>query len=226
MTETSSLWKLPNKIQFMILGFLDMKSLIKVARVKPFHAAATTMLHKRGIELAGVIGSKSLVWATLHNMLATMEFSFAVGGLAAINGNSYMYKPLHFAALMGHDNMVSLLLDNGASIELTTRGWYGFTGENTLDWVARETSEITSLGLAIARGHESTAHLLLERGASLHIGFKRRSLSASAKHSIGVLHAAAASDLDVNAQDEHGDSALHMVLEKANGISVGHAKLR
>lgn len=97
--------------------------------------------------------------------------------------------PLIVAAQRGHGAVVSLLLENGASIHQQDRSYttplafatlYGHpevvnillnSGAN-ID--ALDILEMTPLSLAAQRGHASTVHMLLERGADIHSPDKHR----------------------------------------------------
>lgn len=95
-----------------------------------------------------------------------------------------IFTPLALAAALGHNSMIAFLLDHGAEIEKTGKGLCTCcNGDNTVhlnfppdqdlgyvddpDYIMDDTSGFcwTPLHFAICRGHESTAMLLIERGA-------------------------------------------------------------
>lgn len=96
-----------------------------------------------------------------------------------------IFTPLALAAALGHNSMVAFLLDHGADIEKPGKGMCTCcNGDNTVhlffppdqdskytddsDYIMDDSSDScwTPLHFAICRGHESTAMLLLERGAN------------------------------------------------------------
>ncbi|KAI8963163.1 ankyrin [Daldinia sp. FL1419] len=86
--------------------------------------------------------------------------------------NSY-WSPLHAAVGMGRDDIVQLLLEYGADIHAFCRGFCTctvpsekhFTSERAL----LERPTWMPLHVAICYGHESTARLLISRGASIDV---------------------------------------------------------
>ncbi|KAI5786238.1 ankyrin repeat-containing domain protein [Pyronema domesticum] len=109
--------------------------------------------------------------------------------------------PLIVAAQRGHGAVVSLLLENGASIHQQDRSYttplafatlYGHpevvnillnSGAN-ID--ALDILEMTPLSLAAQRGHASTVHMLLERGADIHSPDKHRKKTPEGRSLLSV----------------------------------------
>ncbi|KAI1186860.1 ankyrin repeat-containing domain protein [Nemania serpens] len=97
--------------------------------------------------------------------------------------------PLHIAAAEGHNDLVNLLLDNGAYINALSRLFCKCTilPEH---WLA---PLWTPLHTSICRGHESTTRLLLSRGASTNVTTRHRG-SDKEKRRFTALHSACAVD--------------------------------
>lgn len=92
----------------------------------PFHAAAESGL------------SPSII-----NIL------LSAGAVLDVLDTSTGFSPLHYAAQKGHESIVRILLDNGASVGMkATCGW-------------------TALHLAVQGGHDGVVSALLERGAEV-----------------------------------------------------------
>lgn len=96
-----------------------------------------------------------------------------------------LFTPLALAAALGHDSMVAFLLDHGADIEKPGKGlcmcadgenivelnvppMKGGGGYDDTEYIMDDENGLlyTPLHFALCRGHESTAILLLERGAN------------------------------------------------------------
>lgn len=101
---------------------------------------------------------------------------------------SSIFTPLALAAAIGHDSMVAFLLDHGADIEKPGKGlcvcslgeniveldfppFNGRGGVDDLEYVMNDENAFcwTPLHIAMCRGFESTAMLLLERGANYQV---------------------------------------------------------
>ncbi|KAI1116119.1 ankyrin repeat-containing domain protein [Nemania sp. NC0429] len=106
------------------------------------------------------------------------------------------WTPLHIAASWGHDDLVNLLLDNGAEINALSR-LFCTCAAPPERWVA---PLWTPLHIAMCHGHESTTRLLLSRGASTnvttrHLGNQKGYRRFTALHSacaVGLVDAARA----------------------------------
>lgn len=96
-----------------------------------------------------------------------------------------IFTPLALAAALGHGSMVAFLLDHGADIEKPGKGLCvcsqgenivqlhfpphgGYGGVDDEEYIMDDESAFcwTPLHIALCRGHESTAMLLLQRGAN------------------------------------------------------------
>lgn len=83
----------------------------------------------------------------------------------------YSWTPLHIAAYWGHDDIANLLLGHGAGVNHLARGFCECCFAH--DWtrqrprrLRRPTPSWSPLHTAICNGNESTAKLLISRGAS------------------------------------------------------------
>lgn len=104
------------------------------------------------------------------------------------------FRALHLAARGGHNRVVMILLDHGASIDMCTRQLCRCTsvlcraasGPHGIPMVRNDLSGFSPLHLAICHFQASTARLLLSRGASPRLSEPQRDSAPTA------LHAAAA----------------------------------
>lgn len=104
------------------------------------------------------------------------------------------FRALHLAARGGHDDVVGILLDHGASIDVCSRQLCrclpilsrAASGPHGFPVVRTDLTGFSSLHLAICHFQASTARLLLSRGASPRLSEPRRDSAPTA------LHAAAA----------------------------------
>ncbi|KAK7960536.1 dil and ankyrin domain-containing protein [Apiospora saccharicola] len=88
--------------------------------------------------------------------------------------------PLHFAAKAGRDDIVAALLDAGANVHAVSRGVcncriHGTSEEGPVDPSGDDIFPLPHwlpLHHAICQGHLSTANLLLDRGAPLHMCYE------------------------------------------------------
>lgn len=104
------------------------------------------------------------------------------------------FRALHLAARGGHDNVVDILIDHGASIDVCSRQLCrcmsilcrAASGPHGIPTVRNDLSGFSPLHLAICHFQESTARLLLSRGASPRLSEPQRDTAPTA------LHAAAA----------------------------------
>lgn len=103
---------------------------------------------------------------------------------------------LHYAALQGDDDMVALLLTSGASLNVPSYGLcdciYNVTSENPPDLAPRW----LPLHHAVCREHASTANLLLDEGAPLHMYYQSEEFSVLSEEPCdSLIHWAAARGL-------------------------------
>ncbi|KAI7782454.1 hypothetical protein LA080_013453 [Diaporthe eres] len=104
------------------------------------------------------------------------------------------FRALHLAARGGHDSVVGILIDHGASIDVCSRQLCkcmpilcrAASGPHGIPTVRNDLSGFSPLHLAICHFQESTARLLLSRGASPRLNELQRDNAPTA------LHAAAA----------------------------------
>ncbi|OTB00156.1 hypothetical protein M426DRAFT_324475 [Hypoxylon sp. CI-4A] len=99
----------------------------------------------------------------------TRGFGFEDSGDLA---SKYYWTPLHIAARWGHNEIVDLLLKHGADIHALSRGFCecGLPKEEPRYYLTNSTTPLWyPLHSAICNGNESTARLLLQRGASINV---------------------------------------------------------
>lgn len=121
--------------------------------------------------------------------------------------------PLYFAAVAGHEHIVRLLLDRGATINTAGEIRYGKS----------------ALHMAASGGHEGTVKLLLKRGAdAFYEDYKARTpllwaarSAPSGKELVGVFQLLLASGARVNSSDiDYGASVLHWAAVKGRKETV------
>ncbi|ROW06819.1 hypothetical protein VMCG_03995 [Cytospora schulzeri] len=133
------------------------------------------------------------------------------------------WTPLHIAARWGLDDIIELLLHHGATVNPPSRGFCdcAFATDSTTktpSGVTHSTPLWTPLHIAICYGHESTARLLLSRGASIVV---TRGLDEGERAKVTALHVACAAGAvsiahflvenhqpDVEVKDHHGQTPL------------------
>lgn len=110
--------------------------------------------------------------------------------------SQYYWTPIHIAARWGNDELVDLLLKHGANIHALSKGLCDcvLPAEDiqTLPGITTPAPIWMPLHIAICHGHESTARLLLSRGASINVS--PRCLGSDVRH-ITALHTACYSDM-------------------------------
>lgn len=100
------------------------------------------------------------------------------------------FRALHLAARGGHDNVVGILIDHGASIDVYQRPLCrcmpihcrAAFGPHGVPTVRNDISGYSPLHLAICHFRESTARLLLSRGASPRLSEPQRDSAPTALH--------------------------------------------
>lgn len=172
----------PHELLFSIFGELDAPSLACLARVsKSINPVAEEVLYQTdALVTAKTEGSRALFWAARNDDMKLLEKAVAWKGSQDVNFSGLLGLPSKgfprfddcvlcdisapvtgMAAGSGHDHIVARLLDLGSLIDYSTQQptevrYYYFT----------------PLLYAIAGGHVSTAHLLVERGACQTVGFE------------------------------------------------------
>ena len=116
-----------------------------------------------------------------------------------VKDDVYGWTPLHAASYNGHIEIARLLLQNGA--EVNVRNNYGWT----------------PLHFAAFQGHVDILHLLVENGADLEAeddgGWRALHQSALCGHLAFVKELVTRYHVDINATENHGNTALHHVNE-------------
>ncbi|KAI0847563.1 ankyrin [Daldinia vernicosa] len=198
----AALDKLPTEILHMIAGFLtirdninnivlDQKALASLARVNTrLRDAFDSILWKTNKDHLAHEGDEdtyyprsAILWAARRNRIDILEKASKYNlplGLTRCGG------PLHSAAVLGHDAAVRWLLDHGVPTDSgTSRKTFP---ENTHK--ARDTVPVyySPLWAAIQAGQESTALILLSRGANI---WFRRSYTPGIEFPEAAIHHAA-----------------------------------
>ncbi|MFQ6039423.1 MAG: sigma-70 family RNA polymerase sigma factor [Candidatus Poribacteria bacterium] len=134
------------------------------------------------------------------------------------------FAPIHCAALMGHAEVIDLLLDNSASIE--ARGMWSCTPLHLAAWAGRkEAAEtllnrgadieaktsvgVTPLFIAVYEGQFPVVELLLGRGADVNTSQGQPLLWAIWEGHSEIAKLLIRSGADVNLPRDWGNSALH-----------------
>ncbi|KAI2463966.1 ankyrin [Annulohypoxylon bovei var. microspora] len=147
----------------------------------------------------------------------------------------YYWTPLHIAARWGNDDIIELLLRYGADVNALSRGFCKciLPEENPrmLLGADPDTPIWMPLHTAICHGHESTARLLISRGASINVS--PRVLGSDARH-ITALHTACYSDMisvsrflvdegyqaNVDVEDHAGSTPMSYAYDAGNWRSI------
>jgi len=138
------------------------------------------------------------------------------------------FAPIHCAALMGHAEVIDLLLDNGASIE--ARGMWSCTPLHIAAWAGqKEAAEtllnrgadieaktsvgVTPLFIAVYEGQLPVVELLCERSADVNTSQGGTLLWAMWEGHLEIAKLLVRNGLDVNLPRDWGKSALRMAVE-------------
>lgn len=123
-------------------------------------------------------------WAASHNRGTLMRSLLARGAWACINiGGPAGMTPLHSAVVLGYEEPVKILLENGADTEILNRaGWTALmaaviTGNHSLSMLLLENGanidskgwnvgDIDALHYAAGLGHINIVNLLVEKGCN------------------------------------------------------------
>lgn len=216
--------------------------------------------------------SSALLWAAEHGVLSTVQFALANGAKPdAIGPNEpespadlqasfssgdefgpeeeYCYgTALHMAALEGHDDVISVLLDAGADIDalslhLCDCEYLSNHILNMFDDAYDFVPRWRPLHYAVCNGHASTAALLLARGASPIVSYAPM---AEPNYGLSILHSIAASGatpvlerllqdsrhnpsllrgIDINAIDYNSNTVMHYATANRDAASAAETVL-
>ena len=112
-------------------------------------------------------------------------------------------SPINQCAFTGSISECSTLLKKGANINAQT--YWGFT----------------PLDLAIIRNHEETAIYIIEQGADLNIGIYPAFNRAVMLGRMQVVQAMIERGIEINKQDKHGYTSLHLAVYQGSRLSGG-----
>ncbi len=201
----------------------------------PLHEAArmgdleiVRLLVARGAEINATTGTGEtpLLWGAREGQYEIAEFLIAKGADVNIHSGDTLTSPLHLAAEMGHERLVRLLLDSGASVDLKDR--VGHTPairamqqnhRNVVAILAEAGAEI-NLHLAAYLGDVATAQRLIETGSNVNV---RDDLGYIPLHYAAQQGQAEVTGLlidngaDVDAEDNDGNTPLHLANEAYRG---------
>ncbi|HIE27124.1 TPA: hypothetical protein EYP66_07545, partial [Candidatus Poribacteria bacterium] len=141
------------------------------------------------------------------------------------------FAPIHCAALMGHAEVIDLLLDNGASIE--ARGMWSCTPLHIAAWTgqkeaaetllnrgadieARTSVGVTPLFIAVYEGQLPVVELLVENGADVNTAEGQPLLWAIWEGHSEIAKLLIRSGADVNLPKDWGRSALWNAVNRAD----------
>nr|WP_253308677.1 ankyrin repeat domain-containing protein [Rickettsia endosymbiont of Ceutorhynchus assimilis] len=155
--------------------------------------------------LAAEAGNSSIIIDLLNKKIVNVD---------DLNPNNW--TALHFAARSGHDNIVKLLLDHGANVNVITPddGW-------------------TALHFAARNGYDGIVEVLLKHNADIiniqtSFGSTALHLAAKNKH-IAVIQVLLKKEADINIADNDGYTPAHYLkyLEylKLEGLNIDHLNL-
>ena len=167
------------------------------------HEAVTKMLLEKRPDLVNTPGGRGLaplseaILQNPPNAISIVQMLLNYGANAnEIADNCYECRPLHLGARMQHRGVLQLLLDSGALID------------------AQDDRGFTPLMIAIMENNYQTCRLLLAHGAS--VGLK--DVEGNSIFTVAVLEKANSLiaalllkyDLDIDARNRFGDSAMHL----------------
>lgn len=162
----------------------------------------------------------------LHFVATHGQFLLAKQIITKLEGcvderNKFGETPLHFAAESGHDKLVTLLLDFGASLEVKTD--YGYKGTNLSPY--KTILGISPLEFAVRGNHTSTALLLLRKGATLQLDtcsdFTLLHIAALAGN-LSLVKALQEAGIDINRTTSRGQTPLLLATQAQNASLVGY----
>lgn len=191
LSPTTCFSDLPNELVLLVAGYLavpDINSLLQTNRLfvsllMPLivKRAARSLLPKR----YGQESQNTLHWAVSHNRTWLLRELLAQGAHVFINHHSIgETTPLQSAVMLGHEEPVRILLENGADPELENRA--GWTALMTaviankpricallleqgaqIDAQGRNVGSMEAIHYAVGLGRLSILELLLERGCGV-----------------------------------------------------------
>ncbi len=163
---------------------------------------------KRLIELGADLshqndkGSTPLYWACRYGFEELVEVLIKEGHANIHQQRKLgLFSPIVLTAALGYTNIVKILLENGANVNLQVQNGY------------------TPLHHAAENGHVDTIEMLLEHGADIHqeTDFGDDALLlAAASHEIEALEVLAASGADIENINKDGKSAWHYAIDAPN----------
>ena len=184
----------------------------------------------------------ALHWAAYYGYIKIVDALIHVPNVNLNSRNEQGYTPLHVAVMSGMKESVRLLIEVGADINITNNNqwtalhraaYYGYN--NIVDMLIhtphvnvnlRNEYGQTPLYVAVDRGREQSARLLIDAGADIKISnHKQRTalhLAASNGHSSIVGELIKVPHLNLNVRNENGQTPLHVAV--INGM-VASARL-
>lgn len=223
---------LPAELQIHILEYLPRSYVLNFTHIKPTQMAATTVLYDRDIRKANIEGPRALIWACLHDSPGTAKVSISCGGrrvidcIGVVSNEWREATPLHAAAAVGNEVMASVLLENGADVDKRACGIIEELRRHYNFNLPRDCAFSSPLFAALVGGHETIAHALLSRGASLKVGCSTRA-PTSALHVASLVSATSVikrilknPSVDVNAADIKGRTPLHWATSSVRGAQA------
>lgn len=215
-----SLQTLPAELLRLIIedSGLRQKDLAVLTRTCDFfYQIVTPYLYRHDIKHNN---SSALIWAAEHSQLRTARRALELGadpntkgpqfpesrdfsndpcynGICTVQDHRPYGSPLHFAANEGNDAMVNLLLDYGARTDASSEHVCGCGGH----WTDEQRADCFPPGWfplhhAVCKGHITTAHVLLDRGAPTQMASEQENDSRSRLSGHNLLHCAAAHGLE------------------------------
>lgn len=145
------------------------------------------------------------------------------------------FRAIHLAARGGHDDVVAIMLDHGASIDVCSRQLCrcvpilcrASSGPHGIPVIQNDPSGFSPLHLAICHFQVSTARLLLSRGASPRLSEPQRDSAPTALHAAAATgqvdlckHILDGGFVDVDAADHSGLTPFYYAYRNGNWNST------
>ncbi|KAK8044270.1 hypothetical protein PG993_004294 [Apiospora rasikravindrae] len=83
--------------------------------------------------------------------------------------NAQFWKPLHVAAHYGQNQIIDILLQNGAWVDATSMNYCKCTRPVFPYGAPKDLGRFTPLHVALCKGHEGTARVLISHGATMYV---------------------------------------------------------